>query len=120
VVPQGSGPAGAPHATVTMTSLDSWSTEHPEARPTLIKIDVEGHELEVLAGARALLGRFSPVLIIEVNDAEGLEHVLGEIGYQAFELDLEDMSVHPTSVMRHAAGNVLAARDPDHVARRLR
>ena len=34
----------------------------------LIKIDVEGHELEVLSGAAALLGRDRPNLIVEVED----------------------------------------------------
>ena len=37
----------------------------------LLKIDVEGHECEVLGGATQLLARCSPVIVIEVNKHQG-------------------------------------------------
>lgn len=40
----------------------------PPDRPTLIKIDVEGYELEVLRGMRGVLARPNVVLLIEVTD----------------------------------------------------
>src|SRR5579862_6267459 len=43
--------------------------------PTVIKIDVEGAELQVLAGARALLERQKPIVIIEVHDQKDLPAV---------------------------------------------
>jgi FkbM family methyltransferase len=57
------------------------------AAPTdvsVIKIDVEGHELEVLEGARDLLTSGRPVIIIEVHTPETRRDciaLLGEAGY---------------------------------------
>jgi hypothetical protein len=39
---------------------------HPES-VAFIKIDVEGHELEVIRGAEGLLGKSHPALLIEVG-----------------------------------------------------
>lgn len=49
--------------------------------PKLIKVDVEGAELEVLAGGARLLGEHHPILVVEVHDdsirAEALELLSG-------------------------------------------
>ena len=37
-------------------------------RLTFIKIDVEGHELNVIKGAKGLISRFKPALLIEVSE----------------------------------------------------
>lgn len=50
----------------------------------LLKADVEGAELQVLEGARGLLGRSSPAVILEANDAGAkarLESFMNDIGY---------------------------------------
>ncbi len=41
-------------------------------QPSWIKIDVEGCELEVLQGARAIMSKFRPKLIIEVHECFGI------------------------------------------------
>lgn len=46
----------------------------------MIKIDTEGHELQVLNGMKSLLVRDKPFLIIETNSEEVFEY-LKEIGY---------------------------------------
>lgn len=42
---------------IDVTTLDSWMMQHPDAAPNVLKIDVEGHELEVLQGGLSLLPR---------------------------------------------------------------
>lgn len=50
----------------------------------LIKIDVEGHELEVLSGGLETIRRHKPVLIIEHNEAQAAEirDLLRTLGYR--------------------------------------
>ncbi len=57
--------------------------------PRLIKIDVEGRELDVLEGGAGLLQRASPVLVIEAHDerlATGCTHLLERFGYTCQEM----------------------------------
>ena len=57
----------------------------PSARVSLVKIDVEGHELQALRGMRALLQRDRPRLIVEGASPE-VETFLRELGYTFAEL----------------------------------
>jgi FkbM family methyltransferase len=55
--------------TVPVRSLDSLIAEHGSpGKLALIKIDVEGYESQVLAGATETLARFRPFLEVEFND----------------------------------------------------
>jgi len=62
---------------------------------TLIKVDVEGHELATIRGGRLLLERCRPALLIEVSsdpddqtsDAWRLRKLLEDLGYEMFYLD---------------------------------
>jgi FkbM family methyltransferase len=49
---------------ISCTTLDAYCSSH-QLQPQFIKIDVEGHELAVLQGARELLARYHPVLLVE-------------------------------------------------------
>jgi Methyltransferase FkbM domain len=78
------------YITVTVSTLD---IELATVAPSVIKIDVEGAELEVLEGGRAVLGDARPVLIFEhVGEAaalygappEGVWDLLSELGYRIF------------------------------------
>jgi DNA-binding NarL/FixJ family response regulator len=63
-------------------SLDAVSASG--AAPDLIKIDVEGAEMKVLEGARSLLTRHKPVLIVEVHDERNYpvaQAMLSALGY---------------------------------------
>lgn len=40
---------------IDVITLDSWKREHQEVTPNVLKVDVEGHELEVLLGGLSLL-----------------------------------------------------------------
>ncbi len=70
-------PAGA----VTMVTLDDEVLSEP--RIDVVKIDVEGWELDVLRGAGQVLTRHRPLLYIEVMQARfrEVEGHLGERGY---------------------------------------
>lgn len=54
------------------------------AKPSLIKIDVEGMEADVIRGARETIARHSPVLYLENNgdNSTAIAPVLDEIGYR--------------------------------------
>lgn len=58
----------------------------PPKRVSLIKIDVEGHELHALHGMQALLRRDLPRLIVE-GRSEAVASFLAGFGYQFMELD---------------------------------
>jgi FkbM family methyltransferase len=52
---------------VSQTTIDAFVSSHGLARVDLLKIDVEGFEPEVIAGARRLLGREdAPILLVEI------------------------------------------------------
>ena len=50
-------------------------------RVDFMKIDVEGHELEVLHGSRQTLERHHPTLMVEVTSSRTVEYLCGEMGY---------------------------------------
>lgn len=68
---------------VELRSLDSYGFDNV----TFIKIDVEGHEESVLAGARETLERCHPTLLVEIEERHnpgGLERIvtsLSDLGY---------------------------------------
>jgi FkbM family methyltransferase len=64
--------AGGESATVELRTIDSYAFEAVD----LIKIDVEGHELEVLEGARGTIERERPTIIVEVEE----RHRSGGVG----------------------------------------
>ncbi|HLH77480.1 MAG TPA: FkbM family methyltransferase [Candidatus Binataceae bacterium] len=59
-------------------------------RPTFIKCDVEGHELEVMRGARLLMAQARPVLLVEIEQRHAREPIatrfafLARSGYRGF------------------------------------
>jgi len=54
--------------TIPATPLDAVAEEQNLDRLDFLKIDVEGHEFEVLEGARATLERFGPALVLEAGN----------------------------------------------------
>lgn len=80
--------------------------------PTVVKIDVEGSEARVLAGAERLLGEIRPTLLIEVSShaAERVGRLLKANHYQLFDARLNpadrtrlDLPVHDTLAIPGAA-----------------
>jgi len=73
---------------ITCRPLDAMVAEHGAGRPiSLLKIDVEGHELSVLRGAREVLARDRPIILFEVltaNDGRACGDLLTSLGYDRF------------------------------------
>ncbi|HSL21742.1 MAG TPA: FkbM family methyltransferase [Vicinamibacterales bacterium] len=59
-------PPGEGTFSVPLVRLDD-EVERIGAPPALLKIDVEGHELRVLRGAKDLLARYKPLLFLEIH-----------------------------------------------------
>jgi FkbM family methyltransferase len=66
--------------------------------PSVIKIDVEGGEKQVLQGARRVLEVNKPVLVVEIHVQESTEEVSRMLSAWGYKLH----SVHPTGVKVHA------------------
>lgn len=86
---------------VETVTLDAFLATHRAARDrvTLIKVDVEGHDAAVLAGARQTIARWRPLLFIEVlpqADIETLTCFLAEDGYV-------DIPIRPDVPLRQEA-----------------
>ena len=89
---------------VTVRSLDSLLAAGEVLAPDLMKIDVEGAELDVLRGARGILAARHPPLFLEVHSAElrtGCEALLHELGYATRELARSGASAAPSSEISH-------------------
>lgn len=60
-------------------SLDEFVFQEGHPPPDLLKIDVEGGEGKVLAGARQLLVKFRPLIICEIHGHEAARQVSSEL-----------------------------------------
>jgi FkbM family methyltransferase len=83
---------------VEAVALDTFVRENPS--PTVIKIDVEGAEADVLRGSQEVFARAKPVLLCEVHHPKAAEDVtrwLLERGY-GFEW-LEDQAQFPRHLL---------------------
>lgn len=90
---------------VPKTTLDAWAATHDDVAIDLIKVDVEGHEFAVLEGAKALLQRCRPIILIEVNAARAsarssprqIWHHLVERNYRWFAVQEGDAQLRPAT-----------------------
>jgi FkbM family methyltransferase len=79
--------------TVDFKRLDDWTNESDLPRVDLVKLDVDGHEFEVISGALRLLQRNKPVIVMEVaeyqfeNSRRNTLSLLSEAGYSFFDLN---------------------------------
>jgi FkbM family methyltransferase len=54
-------------SSVEVRRLDDWCREHDITRVDLIKLDVDGHEWQVLEGGRTSIHRHRPIVLIEAG-----------------------------------------------------
>lgn len=111
---------------VPVRTLDSMLDER---RPALIKMDVEGFETEVLAGAQHTLDDPGLLaLIMELNgsgarygfDEEALHRDLLARGFKTFRYRPFDRVLEPLHGARSGGGNTLYVRDAERLAERVR
>ncbi len=97
------GEKGATYETVKLSTLDAYCEQHAITAISVLKIDVEGHELAVLEGAQSTLGHLHPRIIIEIEQRHH-EQPIGDIfafiekfGYSGWFFDTTSLDFKPLS-----------------------
>ena len=80
---------------VPVTTVDALVARTRLERLDLMKVDVEGHEISVLRGAREMIRRFRPALVIEISrhqravgySGAAIKAFLDELNYDSFRLE---------------------------------
>lgn len=108
---------GVPHRRCDQLRLDHALRDH---KPHLIKIDVEGHEHDVLAGAdEVLAGPQLLALIIELTESgyEAIADRLADFGFRPATYDADRRRLEPVTGKR--GGNTLFVRATNELVERI-
>jgi FkbM family methyltransferase len=92
---------------VTVITVDEWRLNKNARLPTLVLIDAEGQEIEVLKGMRSTIVAAKPVLMIEVHwlGESFTNFVRSELEPLGYRFSTYDGKVLPTGICRfHALG----------------
>lgn len=85
---------------VDLITLDTY-VQREGIAPTVLKIDVEQHELSVLRGARGTLEQFQPVIVMEVLKSAAskeAQRLLADLGYRSHRLGHRDRLYWPGQI----------------------
>jgi FkbM family methyltransferase len=91
---------------VSTVTLDGWVTRLGNAKISLVKIDVEGHEYAVIEGGRETIARNRPFITIEVLGESRVDRI-SELLFEDNYVDLvitPDALRHCTSIRHHPDG----------------
>ena len=83
---------------VSLTAIDDFVSERANADPALVKIDTEGHDLQVLIGMRGTIARSQPLILTECDDREPMMKLCSEWSYAAFAFARDRETFVPTFV----------------------
>ena len=95
---------------VRTVAADRYAASLDSSKPTLIKIDVEGYEVQVLQGIRSLLSWPEVLLVTEVGEAmlkraghssDELHAVLASHGFRPFRFDIRSSRWAKVLELRH-------------------
>jgi FkbM family methyltransferase len=103
---------------VPVLAIDDAVREHNLEKVHVIKIDVEGGEHHVVAGARQTIARDRPTMLIEMSGAAAetghpgrteIEGLLGSLGYSFLAIDGDTGTLRHTAELTGPAENFVAA-----------
>lgn len=103
---------------VRVVTIDELVEEHGLDRVDVIKLDVEGSEVDALLGARATIARDRPLILLEAEDErlasqgrtrDDLRAVVEELGYRLHVFDAQTGTLRPAAAPREPEGNAVAA-----------
>ncbi len=83
---------------VSTVSIDDFIFNQKHIEPDLIKMDIEGGELQAIMGARRTLREICPVFILEIHGPEKSKIVGKELknaGYTFFNLENQEIKILP-------------------------
>lgn len=116
-----------PSVEVAVVTLDEVVRNHP--MPTFLKVDVEGHELEVLKGANRILESTGlEGLLLETfrphnwqkPKLQEIERILSSHGFLPFAYDAEINQIMALNEPDAGENNTFYFRSPDKIAERLK
>ncbi|MCF8276020.1 MAG: FkbM family methyltransferase [Flavobacteriales bacterium] len=84
---------------VEVIRLDDYLVRKNWSSLDLVKIDVEGFEIEVIEGMKDALQRWQPSILIELKDAERaakMEAMVASLGYRFYDID-ENVGIRQTN-----------------------
>ena len=74
---------------IDMITLDEFTIEHQISNIDLIKIDVDGIELDILKGAASILRRNQSIVIVETNEDKNIIDFFKTIDYDIYDMKLQ-------------------------------
>ncbi len=102
-----------PGVDVPVTTLDDELANEGDAEVTMLKIDAEGHDLDVLRGARGAVERLRPVILIEIwLGGARVRELLDGLAYRPYAYDPDRRLLEEIAPGPRQRGNLLLISDP--------
>lgn len=106
------------HEEVNLTTIDAIVGQRRLDRVDLIKLDIEGSEVDALEGAHTTIDRFKPLLLLEAEDErlagqgrtkDEFRRVVESYGYRLWVFDASTADLRAAVAPAEPEGNVVAA-----------
>jgi FkbM family methyltransferase len=103
---------------VSVETIDQIVARFRLDRLDLIKLDIEGSEVDALVGARQTISRFRPAILLEAEEArlasqgrskEEVVQTLDELDYELWVFDAGSAQLRPAEMPGEPEGNAVAA-----------
>ncbi len=104
--------------TVSLETIDDLVARSGLERLDVVKLDIEGSELEALDGATTAISRFRPTILVEAEEdrlasqgrtKDELVRTVHELGYELWVFDTGTGQLRPAELPAEPAGNAIAA-----------